>query len=96
MADKEDNFDIEKDLPNFCLAVTDRAESLLQGTLDPEAIVADVKVLDLTVGLIRSIRESYNLENSNKENLDSLADAFTDVLRLLLHRSTITPSSVLL
>ena len=50
----------------FILAVTDRAESLLQDTLDPEAIEAHVEVLDLTVGLIRSIRERRRLSNLKK------------------------------
>ena len=64
-ADEEDNFDIEKDLPNFFRAVSDRAQCLLQGTLDPEAFEVHFEIRDLTVGLIRSIGESCNLENSD-------------------------------
>ena len=92
MASEED-FDLEKDLPRFLAEVLDKFEYLFQGNFDVEAAEAHAEVLDQTISLVRSLKDCCSLDTRDKENLDSIAEAFGDVL-CILRRSIITPSTV--
>ena len=67
MASDED-FDLEKDLPRFLAEVLDKFEYLLQGNFDVEAAEAHAEVLDQTISLVRSLKDSCRLDTRDKEN----------------------------
>ena len=92
MASEED-FDLEKDLPRFLAEVLDKFEYLFQGNFDVEGAEAHAEVLDQTISLVRSLKDCCSLDTRDKENLDSIAEAFGDVL-CILRRSIIIPSTV--
>ena len=48
-------------------------------------------MIDQSIRLLRSIRDCYDIGTSEKEELDSLAAAFADVLSSLIHHFTIKP-----
>ena len=80
----EDDFDLEKDLPRFFAEVY-----LFHGNFDGEAAEVHAEVLDQTISLVRSLKDCCSLYMRDKENLDSIAEAFGDVL-CILRRSIIT------
>ena len=80
MASEED-FELEKDLPKFLAEVLDKTENLFQGNFDVETGEANADVLDQAICLVRSLRDYCS--TSDKENLDSIAVAFGDVLSVL-------------
>ena len=92
MASEED-FDLEKDLLRFLAEVLDKFGYFFQGNFDVEAAEAHPEVLDQTISLVRSLKDCCSLDTMDKENLDSIAEAFGDVL-CILRRSIITPSTV--
>ena len=92
MASEED-FDVEKDLPRFLAEVLDKFDYLFQGNFDVEAAEVHAEVLDQTISLIRSLKDCCSLDKREKENLDSITEAFGDVL-CVLRRSIITPSTI--
>ena len=91
-----EDFDVEIELSKFLEGILDKTESFLEDTLDVEAAEAHAEVLEQTIRLIRSLNESCSdINEGDKRNLDSLTEAFGDVLGLL-HRRIITPSAVAL
>lgn len=100
MADEGDEFveiDIEKDLPKFLISVLDNAEAIFHGMLDREIAEAHAQVVDQSVKLVRSLEGWGDILNRDKESLDSIATAFTDVLTSLGHyvvMMPVTPTTV--
>ena len=76
MADEE-GFDIGRDLQN------DEGEG---------AAEAHAEVIDQSIRMLRSIRECRDIGTSDKEELDSLAEAFAHLLSSLNHHIAIKPS----
>ena len=68
----------------------DRTETIFEN-FDTEAAETQAEVLDQTISLLRSMKET--LDTRDKENLDFIAGALVDVLNVLRHR-TITPSTL--
>ena len=99
MADEEsdeegfnsEGFDVVRDLPAFLASVLDKTEYICQNDVDEGTAEAHAEVIDQSIRLLRSIRDCYDIGTSEKEELDSLAAAFADVLSSLIHHLTIKP-----
>ena len=76
-------FDVESDLPRFLDSVLQRTDQISQ-TMDEEIVEQHIVVVDETVRLLRILRDSSsNINASDKETLDNLSSAFSDVLSAL-------------
>ena len=82
MADEED-FDVGGDLPSFLASVLDKAEHICQNDVGVGAAEAHAEVIDQSIRMLRSIRDCRGIGASDKEELDSFAAAFADVLSSL-------------
>ena len=74
-----DDFDVGTDLPRFLNLVLEKAESICQSRADETIVEEHVTVLDLTVSLLRSLGDNGNVGTDDKETLDNLSSAFSDV-----------------
>ena len=95
MADEED-FDVRRDLPAFLISVLDKAEHICQNGVGEGAAEAHAEVIDQSIRMLRSIRDCRGIGASDKEELDSLAAAFADVLSSLNHHiaiKSVTPET---
>lgn len=94
MASLSEHFNFETDFPKFLEKILDDVEKVFKSNnFDMELAESQVEVIDQTIGLIRSLREGFDLNSVDKDNLDILFAAFTDVL-VILRRHTITPSTL--
>ena len=96
MAD-EDGFDIGRDLPVFLASVLDKTECICQSDEVEEAAEANAEVIDQSIRMLRSIRDCRDIGTSDKEELDSLAEAFAHLLSSLNHHiatKPVTPENV--
>ncbi len=82
----DENVNIADELPKFLETVLDTAEYLLQNDANSEVAEYYAEVVDHSIRLVRSISECIE-ETTDKENLELLALAFTDVLSLLHHQN---------
>ena len=106
MADEEsdeegfnsEGFDVVRDLPAFLASVLDKTEYICQNDVDEGTAEAHAEVIDQSIRLLRSIRDCYDIGTSEKEELDSLAAAFADVLSSLILTSplSLSPQQLLL
>jgi len=90
MADEE-GFDIRRDLPVFLASVLDKTEYICQNDVGEGAAEVHAEVIDQSIRMRRSIRDCRDIGTSDKEELDSLAAAFADVLSSLNHHIAIKP-----
>ena len=90
-------FDVESDLPRFLDSVLQRTDQISQ-TMDEEIVEQHIVVVDETVRLLRILRDSSsNINASDKETLDNLSSAFSDVLSALQQcsaRAAVSPTTV--
>ena len=96
MAD-EKGFDIGRDLPVFLASVLDKTEYICQNDEGEGAAKANAEVIDQSIRMFRSIRDCRDIGTSDKEELDSLAEAFAHLLSSLNHHIAIklvTPETV--
>ena len=70
------------DLPIFLSLVLEKSESICQSRADQTVVEEHVAVLDLTVSLLRSLRDSGNVDTDDKETLDNQSDLLEDLLGL--------------
>ena len=95
MTDEED-FDVGRDLPAFLASVLDKAEHICQNDVGEGAVEAHAEVIDQSIRMLRSIRDCRGIGASDKEELDSLAAAFANVLSSLNHHiaiKSVTPET---
>ena len=90
MADEE-GFDIGRDLPVFLASVLDKTEYICQNDEGEGAAEAHAEVIDQSIRMLRSIRDCRDIGTSDKEELDSLAEAFAHLLSSLNHHIAIKP-----
>ena len=88
-----DDFDAATDLPIFLNLVLEKSESICQSRADQTIVEEHVAVLDLTVSLLRSLRDSGNVDTDDKETLDNLSSAFSDVLSTMQQCFSMTSMS---
>ncbi|CAH3176302.1 unnamed protein product, partial [Porites lobata] len=85
------------DLPRFLDSVLQRTDQISQ-TMDEEIVEQHIVVVDETVRLLRILRDSSsNINASDKETLDNLSSAFSDVLSALQQcsaRAAVSPTTV--
>ena len=90
-------FDVESGLPRFLDSVLQRTDQISQ-TMDEEIVEQHIVVVDETVRLLRILRDSSsNINTSDKETLDNLSSAFSDVLSALQQcsaRAAVSPTTV--
>ena len=99
MADEESDeegfnseaFDVTRDLPVFLASVLDKAEYICENDVDEGTAEAHDEVIDQSIRLLRSISDCYDIGTNEKEELDSLAATFTDVLSSLNLHVAIKP-----
>ena len=97
MADEE-GFDIGRDLPVFLASVLDKTEYIGQNDEGQGAAEAHAEVIDQSIRMFRSIRDCRDIGTSDKEELDSLAEAFAHLLSSLNHHiaiKSVTPELLL-
>ena len=90
MADEE-GFDIGRDLPVFLASVLDKTEYIWGNVEGEGAAQAHAEVIDQSIKMLRSIRDCRDIGTGDKEELDSLAQAFAHVLSSLNHHIAIKP-----
>ena len=89
MTTYEDNdtrldFDVESDLSRFLSSVLQRTDQISQSKVDDKIVKQHIVVVDQTVCLLRMLRESSsNINAYDKETLNNLSSAFSDVLSTL-------------
>ena len=77
------DFDVESDLSRFLSSVLQRTDQISQSKVD-DKIVKQHIVVDQTVSLLRMLRDSSsNINAYDKETLNNLSSAFSDVLSTL-------------
>ena len=81
------------DLPIILSLVLEKSESICQSRADQTVVEEHVAVLDLTVSLLRSLRDSSNVDTDDKETLDNLSSAFSDVLSTMQQCFSMTSMS---
>ena len=69
------DFDVEFDLPRFPSSVLDKTDQISHTKVDHEVLEQHIVVVDLTVRLLRTLRDS----SSNISAEDSLSSAFYDI-----------------
>ena len=103
MATYEDNdtrlhFDVESDLSRFLSSVLQRTDQISQSKVDDKIVKQHIVVVDQTVCLLRMLRESSsNINAYDKETLNNLSSAFSDVLSALqqcLATASLSPTAV--
>lgn len=62
----EEAFDLEFEFPKFLADVLDKTKILFEN-FDSEVAEAHTKVLDQTIGLLRSMRHCYNLDKGTRK-----------------------------
>ena len=78
VADVEDS-DAETDVPRFLKSVHEKAEYICQGNVERRIVEQHVVVVDQTVSLLRSLRDSRSIiDTADKEILGDLSSAFND------------------
>ena len=96
--DKRLHFDVESDLPRFLDSVLQRTNHISQTKVDEEIVEQHNVVVDQTVRLLRILRDSsLNINAHDKETIDNLSSAFSDVLSALqqcLARAAVAPTTV--
>ena len=71
---------METDLPIFLNSVLEKAEDLCQPNVERRIVEQHLVVVDQTVSLLRSLRDSRsNIDTPDKEILGGLSSAFNDV-----------------
>ena len=86
-------FDVESDLPRFLDSVLQRTDQISQ-TMDEEIVEQHIVVVDETVRLLRILRDSgSNINASDKETLDNLSSAFSDVQSMFSQSSRVSHHS---
>ena len=79
MADIE-YFDVEIDLPRFLNSVLEKDEYICQRNVERKIVEKHIVVVDHTVSLLRSLRDSRSImDTADKEILSDLSSAFNDV-----------------
>ena len=91
------HFDVESDLPRFLDSVQ-RTDQISQTKADEEIVEQHIVVVDQTVRLLRIPQDSSsNINAHDKETLDNLSSAFSDVLSALqqcLARAAVSPTTI--
>ena len=78
------HFDVESGPPRFLGSVLQRTEQISQTKVDEEIVEHHIVIVDQTVRLLRTPRDSSsNINAYDKETLDNLSSAFSDVLSAL-------------
>lgn len=95
-ADVED-FDVEIDLPRFLNSVLEKAEYICQRNAERRIVEQHIVVVDQTVSLLRSLRDSRSIiDTADKEMLSDLSSAFNDVfcaMQQCLANVSLSPTS---
>ena len=81
----------------FLASVLDKTEYIRQNDEGEGAAEAHAEVIDQSIRMLRSIRDHRDIGTSDKEELDSLAEAFAHLLSSLNHHIAIklvTPETV--
>ena len=80
MAGDVEDFDVEIDLPRFLNSVLEKAEYIWQRNVERRIVEQHIVVIDQTVSLLRSLRDSRSIiDTADKEMLSDLSSAFNDV-----------------
>ena len=87
----EEGFDIGRDLPVFLASVLDKTEYFCQNDEGEGVAEAHAEVIDQSIRMLTSIRDCRDIGTSDKEELESLAEAFAHVLSSLNHHIAIKP-----
>ena len=78
------HFDVESGPPRFLGSVLQRTEQISQTKVDEEIVEHHIVIVYQTVRLLRTPRDSSsNINAYDKETLDNLSSAFSDVLSAL-------------
>ena len=78
------HFDVESGPPRFLGSVLQRTEQISQTKVDEEIVEHHIVIVDQTVRLLRTPRDSSsNINAYDKETLDNLSSALSDVLSAL-------------
>ena len=88
---EEEGFDIGRDLPVFLASVLDKTEYICQNDESKGAADSHAEVIDQSIRMLRSITDCRDVGTSDKEELDSLAEAFAHVLFSLKHHIPVRP-----
>ena len=92
------HFDVESDLPRFLDSVLQRTDQISQTKVDEEIVEQHIVVVDQTVHLLCIPQDSsLNINAYDKETLDNLSSAFSDVLSALqqcLARAAVSPTTL--
>ena len=90
-------FDVESALPRFLSSILQRTDQISQSKIDNEIVEQHIVVVNQTVSLVRMLRDnSSNINAYDKETLDNLSSAFSDVLSALqqcLAIASLSPTS---
>ena len=80
MAGDVEDFDVEIDLPRFLNSVLEKAVYICQRNVERRIVEQHIVVVDQTVSLLRSLRDSRSIiDTADKEMLSDLSSAFNDV-----------------
>ena len=92
------DFDVETDLRRFLSSVLQKAYHISQTNVDDEIVEQHIVVVDQAVSFHRILRESLsNITADDKQTLDNLVSAFSDVLSALqqcLATASLSPTTV--
>ena len=92
------HFDVESDLPRFLDSVLQITDQISQTKVDEEIVEQHIVVVDQTVRLLCIPQDSSsNINAYDKETLDNLSSAFSDVLSALqqcLARAAVSPTTI--
>ena len=92
------DFDVESDMPRFLSSILQRTDQISQSKVDNEIVEQHIVVVDQTLSVLRTLRDSSsNINAYDKETLDNLSSAFSDVLSALqqcLAIASLSPTSV--
>ena len=91
-------FLVESDLPRFLSSILQRTDQISQSTVNNEIVEQHIVLVDQTMSLLCTLRDSSsNINAYDKETLDNLSSAFSDVLSTLqqcLATASLSPTSV--
>ena len=92
------DFDVESDLSRFLSSVLQRTDQISQSKVDDKIVKQHIVVVDQTVRLLRTLRDSSsNINAYDKETLNNLSSAFSGVLSALqqcLATASLSPTTV--
>ena len=78
------NFDVESDMPRYLSLVLQRTDQISQSKVNDEIVEQHIVIVDQMVHLLHRLQDSSsNINVYDKETLDSLSSAFSDVLSAL-------------